>query len=156
MALSANARSGISSKSKGPAGFEVHYRGQLGCLPLTRPHPSRPWGEALLTCWPCWCPGAREVWAQAGQSSFPQGVHCRVEGSQPGKENEPRAVGGHQLEGHTMSSWKRGSAARGEGGGCRWGGPGWGPGPRCAGKDTLQTELERGIVPPTHSETVYF
>lgn len=104
------------------------------------------------------------MWAQAGQSSFPQGVHCRVEGSQPGKENEPRAVGGHQLEGHTMSSWKRGSAARGEGGGCRWGGPGWGPGPRCAGKDTLQTELERGIVPPNtlrnslflNSETLFF
>ena len=71
--------------------------------------------------------------AQAGWSSFPQGVHCRVEGSQPGKENEPRGVGAHQFEGHMMSSWKRGSAARAEGGGsggCRLGGQGLGARPR--------------------------
>ena len=149
----------LPAQIRAPAGFEVHYRGQLGCLPLTKPHPSRPWGEAPADSLAVPVPRGPGGASTGGLVFVP--TRCALQGGgEPAREREwaqgcgwMPAQGAHdeQLEEGVCSRAERGRSGMG-----MWGGRGWGPGPWCAGKDTVPTESERGTLPPTHSKTFHF
>lgn len=142
-------------KSKGPAGvWRIHYRGQLGCLPLTRPLLSRPWGEEsaadLLAVLVPRGPGGVGT---GGPVFVP--TRCALQGGrEPAREeNESRAVGGHQLEG-TDEQLEEGSAAR-EGGGCRWGRLGAGPGPGVPARTLCRLSRKEALSPNTLRNSLF-